>query len=400
MITLSEKLLLVTKQEEVGNGFVEFVSSTPMTITPKYTNSGITLQYSLDTITWIDIAAKGVTSSANIIYFRGSATGIKSLFTSSSTVNAWLFTGASNLEVHGDITMLIQNTLGGKVSKIPLGVNAFGMMFYNCTSLVTAPALPSTILAQNCYSSMFYLCTNLTNAPELPATTLATGCYSAMFNNCTSLTSAPELPATTLADFCYQNMFSGCAGLTNAPELPATTLASNCYARMFTNCNNLITLPNLPATTLASACYMDMLSECTGLITVPTLPATTLATDCYKNMLVNCISLVRAPNLPATTLATGCYQGMFYNCNNLITLPNLPATRLQSNCYRTMFRGCTNIKLSTTKTGNYQTEYRVPTVGSGVTATSALTDMFAVTGGTFVGTPTINKTYYTENEII
>ena len=65
-----------------------------------------------------------------------------------------------------------------------------------------------------------------------------------------------------------------------------------------------------------------------------------------------------------------------------------------------MFYGCTKIKLSTTKTGNYQTAYRVPTSGTGVDSTSALTNMFSSTGGTFVGTPTINTTYYTENTIV
>ena len=31
-----------------------------------------------------------------------------------------------------------------------------------------------------------------------------------MFYNCTSLTTAPELPATTLDNDCYNDMFSGC----------------------------------------------------------------------------------------------------------------------------------------------------------------------------------------------
>ena len=33
--------------------------------------------------------------------------------------------------------------------------------------------------------------------------TLTDHCYFSMFYNCTSLTSAPELPATTLANYCY-----------------------------------------------------------------------------------------------------------------------------------------------------------------------------------------------------
>ena len=63
--------------------------------------------------------------------------------------------------------------------------------------------------------------------------------YESMFKNCTSLISAPELPATTLADSCYNSMFSGCTSLTTAPELPATTLAEGCYSNMFSGCSNL-----------------------------------------------------------------------------------------------------------------------------------------------------------------
>ena len=40
-----------------------------------------------------------------------------------------------------------------------------------------------------------------------------------LFLDCTSLVSAPELPATTLADYCYRYMFSNCSSLTQAPEL-------------------------------------------------------------------------------------------------------------------------------------------------------------------------------------
>jgi hypothetical protein len=37
---------------------------------------------------------------------------------------------------------------------------------------------------------------------------------------------------------------------------------------------------------------------------------------------------------------------------------------------------------------------------TGVAASDALLGMFLNTGGTFVGTPTINTTYYTENRVI
>ena len=158
--------------------------------------------------------------------------------------------------------------------------------------------------------------------------------------------SAGGHPAMT--EFCYRNMFTGCTSLTTAPELPATMLAYGCYYRMF--------------------------FDCTSLTTAPELPATTLVQNCYSEMFVGCTSLTSAPELPATMLADGCY-------------------------YR-MFAGCTKIKLSTTKTGEYQTAYRIPTSGTGTTATNAFYDMFLNTGGTFTGTPTINTTYYTSNTVV
>ena len=71
---------------------------------------------------------------------------------------------------------------------------------------------------------------------------------------------------------------------------------------------------------------------------------------------------------------------------------NRPA--MANECYRYMFYGCTKIKLSTTASGTYTKAYRIPKSGTGTTASSALNNMFANTGGTFTGTPEINTTYY------
>ena len=178
----------------------------------------------------------------------------------------------------------------------------------------------------------------------------------------------------SMADYCYACMFQACTSLTTAPELPATTLSKNCYQQMFYGCTNLITAPELPATTLTE--------------------------KCYRTMFANCTSLTRAPSLPATTLDMYCYSYMFNNCTSLATLPALPATTTRDNCYSYMFQNCTKIKLSATQTGEYQTEYRIPTTGTGTLAAFALSNMFASTGGTFTGTPQIDTTYYTSNTVV
>ena len=201
----------------------------------------------------------------------------------------------------------------------------------------------------------------------------------------------------TMADYCYNSMFQGCTSLTHAPTLPATTLANGCYQRMFQGCTSLTQAPALPATTLADSCYYVMFYGCTSLTNAPALPATTLANSCYDSMFEDCTALTQASALPATTLATYCYDSMFRGCTSLTQAPALPATMLAEGCYEYMFEDCTSLKLSATQTGEYTQEYRIPSSGTGITATNALTGMFASTGGTFTGTPEINTTYYLSN---
>ena len=122
---------------------------------------------------------------------------------------------------------------------------------------------------------------------------------------------------------------------------------------------------------------------------------------CFYELFQSCKTLVTPPELPATTLTDNCYNYMFAYCSKLNKLPILPATTLRTQCYYSMFTSCSSIKLSTTQTGEYQTPYRIPTTGSGYEyGSNALNYMFGSTGGTFTGTPSINKTYYTSNELV
>ena len=123
-----------------------------------------------------------------------------------------------------------------------------------------------------------------------------------------------------------------------------------------------------------------------------------MSSACYRFMFKGCTSLTQAPTLPATTLAEYCYGGMFKGCTSLTQAPTLPATTLAGWCYNEMFNGCTNLKLSSTKTDEYMQEYRIPSSGNGVTASSDLSGMFIGTGGTFTGTPSINTTYYLSSD--
>ena len=321
---------------QAGNTTSQIKLSTPTALT-------ITLETSTDKINWTpwNRNSNGVfdtitLQSGETVYIRGNNDKFES---STSAYSNFSFTG--NTYCQGNIMYLLDKT--GQLKSLSGKDYGFYRLFYNCTSLITAPELPATTLVNNCYQYMFQGCSHLITTPELPATTLAIYCYAHMFDNCTNLITAPELPATTLANYCYQSMFSNCTSLTTAPELPATTLKIDCYSTMFYNCTSLTTAPELPATTLASGCYGYMFYNCTSLTTAPELPATTLANYCYTYMFQGCSSLTTAPELPATTLADYCYRYMFSNCTSLTTAPELPATTLASSCYYSMFQGCTSL---------------------------------------------------------
>ena len=305
-----------------------------------------TLEYSTDTSNWSTWDGATTLSSAtsrsdNVLYLRGTG---NTVITGNNNSYKWVLTG-SDIACTGNIENLLD---------------------YETVKSGGHPTM-----ANYCYQYMFRDCTGLTRAPALSATTVAAYCYAHMFQGCTSLTQAPALPATTVADYCYNDMFYGCSSLTQAPALPATTLKNYCYQSMFRGCTGLTQAPALPATKLADYCYNDMFYGCTG--------------------------LTQAPALPATTLKNYCYQDMFYSCTSLTQAPALPATKLAAYCYRSMFQGCTSLKLSSTQTGEYTQEYRIPSSGTGTTANHALMYMFISTGGTFTGTPEINTTYYLSN---
>jgi hypothetical protein len=327
-----------------------------------------TLYYSTDTTTWnVWSGTTTLSSVGNKLYLRGTG---NTVITGNNQDYRWVLTG-SNIECTGNIENLLD------------------------WEAVESGNHPS--MASYCYAYLFYGCTALTLAPALPATTLADYCYYYMFEGCTALVSAPALPATTLTERCYSNMFRGCTSLTSAPALPATTLADYCYSYMFYGCTALTSPPALPATTLDTSCYSSMFSGCTALTSAPALPATTLGTSCYHSMFRDCTALTSAPALPATTLAGHCYRSMFSGCTALTSAPALPATTLADSCYLSMFSGCTSLKISSTQTGAYLYEWRIPTSGTGATASSWNTSMLFNTGGTFKSNPEINKTYYVEN---
>lgn len=203
-----------------------------------------TISYSLDNgETWTDLTSStsyqsigGTLSTGDKVLVKGR----NNTYASNDLGYYNHFISTAKINVYGNIMSLISGD-NFVDNKTLTQINTFYCLFSNNSKLLSAKylILPATTLTNYCYSHMFWNCTSLTTAPKLPATTLVDSCYYSMFTDCTKLTSAPELPATTLASSCYSNMFENCHSIVNAPVLPATTLESNCYFNMFRNCRSL-----------------------------------------------------------------------------------------------------------------------------------------------------------------
>ena len=196
------------------------------------------LQYSKDKETWETITLNGTNTismlSGERVYFRN---------------DSGSFNWYNNRNLRDRFYTQIKCSNNHKV-----GGNINSLLDYNNYNVAITPY---------CFYMLFYGNKYLTDANELifSKTSLADYCYQYMFYNCTTLTSAPKLPSITLADYCYQFMFRDCASLTTAPELPATTLADNCYGNMFQGCVSLNSITVYADDISALYCTTDWLSN-------------------------------------------------------------------------------------------------------------------------------------------
>ena len=188
---------------------LEFASTSAFSIqVPKPGWDG-TMEYNNSNgwVTWDgSVIQSGMIDGRQRIYIRGTG---NTKVSGNGNGYRWRLTG-TDIECNGNIENLLDYTTVIAGEHPTMADNCYGFMFYNCTSLTTAPSLPATTLTDNCYNSMFQDCTSLTTAPSLPATTLTDNCYRSMFQGCTSLITVPSLPATTLTNYCYYSMFQDC----------------------------------------------------------------------------------------------------------------------------------------------------------------------------------------------
>lgn len=172
----------------------------------------------------------------------------------------------------------------------------------------------------------------------------------------------------------FYSMLAHNDALISSPEILSPIISEYVYYGMFWDCKNLKYAPSiLPASIVPSKGYGIMFQECPALISPP------IMSGIEEIMELGCAS-------------------MFQGCSSLEKIPQMNVSTFGNSACDWMFVNCSKLKLSETKDAEYTNSY------NGCLGNSFGTDcfkyMFLGTGGTFTGTPTINTTYYTSNEVI
>ena len=275
-----------------------------------------TLEYSTDKNTWNTITFDWTSgthttelpvtlNTGEKMYFRNDT----HLFSNSDSKYI-TFSSSVSSNVGGDIRTLSNYLNVDSETTVKTGM--FCRLFINNKNIVDASnlRLPYTTLADYCYYKLFYGCTSLVNAPALPAIILGNSCYVDTFHGCSKLVNAPELPATEMKPNCYTSLFYGCTSLVNPPELPATKMATECYRQLFKNCTSLVNAPELPAKTLAEGCYQQLFYGCSKLNNVTIYANDISATNCTLKWLNGVASSGTFNNYGTATYPTDSPSGI------------------------------------------------------------------------------------------
>ena len=203
----------------------------------------------------------------------------------------------------------------------------------------------------------------------------------------------------------FQGLFKDNVNLVDSLQMITAqvplAISSGCFYLMYSGCTGLLNSMSIHTRNLGSGACAQMYSGCTSLVTAGDIDAVEVKTgSCYR-MFYGCTSLIKPPVLYPTRIESSSYSQMFEGCSHLEELVLLPSDALSSECYSDMFHGCSKIQLSSSKTSSYKNSYRIPfTKSSSSTSSSFVNNMFVNTGGSFKGTPDINKLYYTSNELV
>ena len=173
-----------------------------------------TLEYSTDTTTWNTWNGTEISSSGSKLYLRGTG---NTKITGTSNDYRFVFTGTNALKIacEGNIENLLDYETVSAGGHPTMAGSCYRGMFYGCTSLTTAPALPATTLADYCYYYMFQGCT------KIKLSTTQTGEYQTAYR-------IPKSGTGTTATDALSGMFTNTGGtFTGAPEINTTYYTSN-----------------------------------------------------------------------------------------------------------------------------------------------------------------------------
>ena len=136
--------------EEAGSTVAMKVKGTP--------TKGQAFEYSTDGTNWSVFTPRTtritLANAGDKVYFRGDNITVSE----SSSFTYYRFVMSGKIAASGNIMSLLDKTCQSTTIS---NTYCYRYMFYNCTSLTTAPALPATTLADYCYGNMFYDCTSL-----------------------------------------------------------------------------------------------------------------------------------------------------------------------------------------------------------------------------------------------
>lgn len=286
-----------------------------------------TIQYSLDKVTWNDLAPGTDTptvTSGSKIYFK-----------------AYKLTATESVGI-GTFNISGQCNLGGNIASLYLGLDFdkylknvcslpnyyFLKLFYNQQMIINADKLIISFRYLNNQSlrQMFENCSSLINAPIVYCESVPEGSFSKMFYNCTSLVNASQIDLGNIMYNYRQSfyqMFYNCTSLVNAPSIiKIITIYENLCFQMFYNCISLVNAPKIIGPDDSSS----------------------NSTSAFNMMFCNCKSLVNVPDLNFKMTIYSAKQ-MFYNCTSLVNAPKIYYLGTSSSSNMTSpFTGCSSLE--------------------------------------------------------
>ena len=214
--------------------------------------------------------------------------------------------------------------------------------FTYCTSLITAPTIPSSV--KNMYGT-FDGCKSLTTAPLIPDSVTN---LSATFKDCTSLAMAPVIPygvENTQETFCGCTALKTYIGSKDSDGDFSGYVIPNSVTEMtqiFRRCTSLTVAPAIPNSVYG---LYYTFWDCTSLIVAPEIPENIATmTGAFKN----CTSLITAPIIPS---GISSLSSTFDSCTSLtgtVTINSSPGN--YDNCFSNVDFKAQNLTLAGTST--------------------------------------------------